>query len=147
MANRGVYPLVPTTDVGKFRLSRGDVNSVPLDPVEPGFQDYALYSDDEITVFLEQGASSINRAIGYSYLQASGAASEQSKTVKDYDLAVDLTKRAEDLRKTAQMYFDLADEEDLINGIDDEFLITDTGTDKGLHQRIEAFPYWPGLAG
>lgn len=147
MTNRGVYPLDPTTNVGKFRLGRGDVTSVPLSPVESGYQDYAKYSDDEITQYLEMGLDSVNRAIGYSYLQASGAASEQSKTVKDYDLAVDLTKRAEDLRKTAAYYFELADQQDALTGDSDAFVIVDTGDDSTLRTRIEAFPYWPGAVG
>jgi len=145
MANSGVYPLDPDTLVGAWRLAYGDVTSVPFDPVVPGFQDYTDYSDDEIAQFIVMGGDSQNRAIGYAYLQQAGAASRQSKTIKDYDLAVDLSKRAEDLRKTAKWYFDLADIEDANSGLEDEFLIVDTGTSDGLYDRIEGFPYWPGL--
>lgn len=147
MANVGIYPLDPTTDVGKFRLLFGDTISVPLDPVVPGFHDYTNFSDDEINQYILAGSGSLNRGIGFAYLQAAGAASIQSKSIKDYDLSVDLTKRAEDLRKTAQFYFDLANDEDANAGLTDEFLIVDTGTDRDYWNDIEAFPYWPGLQG
>lgn len=83
MSNRGVYPVDPLTPVGQFRLASGDVISVPLTPPEVGFQDYRMWSDDEITVFLSQGGDSVNRSIGYAWLQASGAAALQSKSVKN----------------------------------------------------------------
>lgn len=145
MSNSGVYPIDPLTPVGQFRLASGDVISVPFDPVQAGLQDYRMWSDDEIEQFLVSGGDSTNRAIGYAWLQASGAAALESKTVKDYDLAVDLTKRAEDLRKTALFYFNLADQEDSIAGLDEAFEIVSTGTDRDYIDRIEGFPYWPGL--
>lgn len=145
MSNSGVYPIDPLTPVGQFRLTSGDVISVPFDPVQSGLQNYRLWSDDEIESFLVSGGDSMNKAIGYAWLQSSALASQQSKTVKDYDLAVDLTKRATDLRKTAEFYFGLAAQEDSIAGLDDAFEIVDTGTDRDYVDRIEGFPYWPGL--
>lgn len=145
MSNIGVYPLDPDSLVGQFRLGFGDVNSVPLNPVVSGFQDYTNYSDDEILQFLIMGGDSTNRSIGYAYLQASGAAARRSKTVKDYDLAVDLTKRAEDLRKTAEWYFKLAVAEDFVDGAAEDFLIVDTGNDRDYYEQVEGFPFWPGL--
>lgn len=147
MANSGVYPLDPLTLVGQFRLGYGDVYSVPFDPVQPGLQDYTHFSDAEIAQFIVLGGDSTNRSIGYAYLQAAGAAAMESKSVKDYDLAVDLTKRAEDLRKIALTYFGLADAEDIITGLAEEFIVVDTGTDRDIDDyRVEGFPYWPGLA-
>jgi len=145
--NKGVYPLDPLTLVGQFRLASGDVISVPFDPVQAGFQNYTYWSDDEIAQFIVLGGTSQNRAIGYAWLQASAGAALASKTVKDYDLQVDLTKRSEDLRKTAQFYFDLAEGEDVIAGLDDAFEIVNTGTDRELWTGVEGFPYWPGLRG
>lgn len=147
MPNIGIYPFDPSSDVGKFRVLFGDTVSVPLDPVVPGYQDYTNYSDAEIETYLATGGDSINRAVGFAYLQAAGAAALESKSVKDYDLAVDLTKRAEDLRKMAQFYFDIADEEDATAGLLEEFIVVSTGTDRDYWCRVEAFPYWPGLRG
>ncbi len=148
MPNPGVYPLDPTSNVGKFRLLYGDTVSVPLVPPVAGQQDYTTFSDAEIEQFLASGGDSINRSVGYAYLQAAGVAAFSSKSVKDYDLAVDLTKRAEDLRKMAQFYFDLAGEDDAMTGAAEAFLIVNTGTDRDYDDcRVEGFPYWPGLRG
>lgn len=105
--NPGIYPIDATTLVGQFRNGYGDTISVPYSPTQAGFQDYENYSDDEITQFLTLGGDSINRAIGYAYLQESGAAAREGKSVQDYDLKIDLTKRAADLMKLAQFYFNL----------------------------------------
>jgi hypothetical protein len=149
MPNIGIYPLNPLTDVGQFRLVYGDTQSVPLSPVVPGFQDYTFYSDDEITAYVAMGGDSVARAIGFAYMQAAGAAAMQSKSVADYDLKVDLTKRSEDLRETALMWFGRADDADDLTGANEYFNITDTGTDRDYwdSEWVEGFPYWPGLAG
>lgn len=138
-SNSGVYPLDPTTPVGLWRLSYGDTQSVPFDPVTPGFQNYTAYSDAEISQFLSAGSNSIDRAIAYAYLQQSGAAARQSKSVKDYDLAADLTKRAGDLRTTAQFYFSRASQD----GQDEYFSVVDTGNNRSwlLIEEANDFPY------
>lgn len=135
--NIGVYPLDPTSEVGKFRLATGDVTSVALDPPVAGYESYSINSDDEIENFLAMGGDSQLRGIGYWYLSMSGAAARESKAVKDYDLQVDLTKRSNDLRATAMTYFSLADEEDANAGLSEAFEIVPTG---------EPYPYWPAEA-
>jgi hypothetical protein len=108
MSNPGVYPLVPTSDVGKVRLIIGDTISVPFDPVVSGQQDYTLFGDDEITAFLSYSESPM-RAAGYAYLSLAGAAAQQAESIKDYDLAVDSRQKAENLRAQAAFYFEQAD--------------------------------------
>lgn len=112
MSNPGVYPLDPSTPVGQFRVAYPDKNSVPLDPVVSGQQDYEKFSDLEIEGFLALGGGSILRAIGYVLLQKASAAAEESSVVRDYDLSIDLTKKAADLREQAAEYFALADQQD-----------------------------------
>lgn len=112
MSNPGVYPLDPSTPVGQFRVAYPDKNSVPLDPPVVGQQDYEKFSDLDIEGFLALGGSSILRAIGYALLQKASAAAEESSVVKDYDLSIDLTKKAADLREQAAEYFALADQQD-----------------------------------
>lgn len=126
----GVWPLDPTTPVGKFRILYGDTESEPYTPVEPGFQNYEELSDAEIQGFISQGGDSTNRGIGYLYLAMAGQAAKESRSVKDYDLQVDLTKRAADLRAIAQMWFDQGADEDVISG-EDAFEIVNTGTSCG----------------
>lgn len=128
--NPGEYPVDLTSDVGRFRALTGDLNSTPYDPVEPGFQDFEKFSDAEIEAYIAQGGGSIPRAIGYAYLYLAGQAAMQSASVQDYDLKIDETKRAGDLRAIAQFWFDQADDEDVIAG-EEAFEIVPTGTRSG----------------
>lgn len=126
MVNRGIAPPDFDTPVGKFRAAYPDLTYVALSPPETGYGDYAELSDIEIQGYLSLGGGSINRAIANYYIQLSGQAALRSKSVKDYDLQVDLTKRAADLRATAQLYLDMADDEDVIAG-EEGFEIVPTG--------------------
>ena len=121
MANIGVAPPDPTTLVGQFRIVYGDSEFIELDPPVPGQGEYSELSDAEIESFLAQGRDSVTRAIGFYYLALAGQAAKQSMSVADYDLRVDLTKRAGDLREQAQYYFRQADEEDEREGFNDIF--------------------------
>ena len=139
--NPGVYPLEPETPVGQFRLVYGDTHSNPYTPAETGFQNYDELSDDEIEAFLSVGGTSINRAIGYYYLALSGAAAKTSKSVVDYDLKIDTTKRAADLRAIAQWWFDQADNDDVISA-EEGFEIVPTGTNSGDFIPEATIPVW-----
>lgn len=141
MVNRGIAPPDFDTPVGQFRSAYPDLTYVALDPPETGFGDYAELSDLEIQGFLARGAGSVNRGIGFYYLQLAGAASKRSKTVKDYDLTVDLTKRSNELRTVAQIYFDLADADDALVG-EDAFQIVPTGTSCGPLIPEATIPQW-----
>lgn len=139
--NPGEFPLDPTTKVGQFRLVYGDTESTPYSPVEPGFQNYTELSDAEIEAFLATGLDSINRAIGYYYLSLAGAAAKLSKSVKDYDLTVDTTKRAADFRAIAQWWFDQADNDDVISA-EEGFELVPTGTSSGAFIPEGTIPVW-----
>lgn len=122
--NPGAYPLDPENPVAQFRYNYGDALSEPYSPVEPGYQNYGELSDEEIESFLLLADGSVNRAIGRLYIAMAGQAAKESLSVKDYDLQVDLTKRASDLRAAAQSWFDLADRED---ALEDAFDIVSFG--------------------
>lgn len=133
--NPGAHPLDPESEVGVFRLLFGDSNSTPYDPTEPGFQNYTFFSDAEIEGFLSLGGDGpgrISRAIGYAYLQLAGSAAMESTMVKDFDLTVDRTKRAADLRALAQFWFDRADDEDDHDGGGDIFDMFDLGGEQDV---------------
>lgn len=141
MANKGVYPVDPLTDVGQVRFAVGDTESQPLDPPEPGFQDYEMFSDDQIEAFLSRSEGSINRSTGYAYLTLASQAAMHSRSVKDHDLAIDYTKRAADLRASAQMWFGLADDEDASAGGADIFEVF-TVTEPAIpHPELTPWPY------
>lgn len=127
MANKGIYPLDPNTQVGRFRLRFGDIDSVPLDPVEPGFQDYTELSDEEIEAFLNGAGDSVSRAIGAYYAQLAGAAAKIARNTKDHDLALNTMERSERLLAVARYWDGVADNEDTEAGSTDIFEIFPTG--------------------
>ena len=124
--NLGVAPVDPTTDVGRVRLLLGDSDGKPLDPPVEGKASYNLLSDAEIEAYLAAGSGSALRGIGFYYMALAGEAAKESKSVKDFDLSVDLKSRAGDLRNMALMWFDRADEEDA-GAFEDEFVVVPTG--------------------
>lgn len=106
--NKGVAPPDISTEVGKFRALVGDLSYTDLTPPVPGFGNYTLFSDFEIEVFLA-ASGSLEGAAALAYTQLAGSAALESKTVKDFDLSVDLSKKATDLRLIAAMWQDKAD--------------------------------------
>lgn len=130
MANKGVAPFNPATEVGTFRALAGDTVYTELDPPETGFGDYTFWSDDEITAFLSVSESTA-WAIYYAYLQAASTAAAQSVTIKDFDLSVDLSKRADGLRAIAALWLSRAQDDDAVSG-EDAFEIVPTGRRGGF---------------
>lgn len=110
----GVAPPDLSTLVGELRTQFGDVEWVELDPPLQGFGSYNDYSDDELGTFLDR-AGSVEGAMALIFLQMAGAAARESMYVGDFDLRVDLTKRAKDLREMAKEWQALAD------GLQDDF--------------------------
>lgn len=110
--NPGIYPPDLASPVGQFRALTGDLNAEEYDPPVEGIRNYEMFSDAEIEAYLSQSEGSISRAIGFAYLYLAGQAAKESLTVRDYDLQVDSTKRAADLRAIAEMWFGRADDED-----------------------------------
>lgn len=126
--NKGVAPPQPTTEVGQIRFLIGDTTYTELDPPQTGFGSYVICSDDQIVAALEKSEGSENRAAGYIYAMLAGQAAIAAKSVADYDLKLDTTKRAADLRAIAKMWFDQADEEDALDGSGDVFEFTAVGS-------------------
>lgn len=137
--NPGVWPLDATTDIGRLRAIVNDTSSEPYDPPEPGFENYTLFSDAELQAFLDLGGDSLLMAAGYAYLALSAEASRFSKSVKDYDLAIDYTKRAADLRATAQFYFGQAGD---VDGTVDSFDVVPTGCRHHWDELAERPVWW-----
>ena len=125
MSNPGAVPVDGSTAVGQFRALYPDMDYVALDPPVADTGDFTNFSDAEITAFLALSNASPARAIGWALLTEANTASRESQTVKDYDLSIDLTKRASDLRAQASEWFALADSADLDG--EDAFIIVPTG--------------------
>lgn len=137
--NRGVAPPDMATKVGQFRALVGDVEYTEYDPPQPGFGMYKKFSDTEIEGFLAVSEGSLAGAAYFAYLQIASSAALESKSVKDYDLQIDLTKRAGDLRAIAQMWKDKWDAESA-----DIFEVFDTVGTPGCYPELAQWPAIPG---
>lgn len=123
--NDGLVPLDSATPVGQFRIMVGDTTSEAYDPPVAGRGNYAMFSDLEIEGFIAAAGDNLYRAVGFSYLTLAGQAAMESKSVKDFDLSIDLTKRATDLRLIADTWFGRADDQDAY--LEDAFFIAPLG--------------------
>lgn len=123
--NDGLVPLDPATPVGQFRIMVGDTTAEAYDPPVAGRGNYTMFSDLEIEGFVAAAGDNLYRAVGFSYLTLAGQAAMESKSVKDFDLSIDLTKRATDLRLIADTWFGRADDQDAY--LEDAFFIAPLG--------------------
>lgn len=122
--NVGQAPADLQAPIGQFRLLANDLASTPLNPNVAGRGQYELFSDAEIAAFINLYPTSMLRSVGVAYMTLAGRAATESAITKDYDLQVDLTKKAADLRATATAYFTRADAENDMTGDDSTFGIT-----------------------
>ena len=123
--NKGIAPPDPATPVGQMRALLGDLAYTELDPPGVGFGNYVKFSDFEIETFLASSDSQAG-AMYLAYMSLAAGAALESRSVKDLDISVDLTKRATDLRLIAQMWKDQADAQAA-----DVFELFDTTIDDG----------------
>lgn len=101
-----VFPPDPETLVGQIRYTVGDIH---YDSVT---ERYERFTDMEIQVALVQAENNVARAIALLYLKLATQAAEKAKSVKDYDLQIDLTKRATELRQIYLLWLGRAEAED-----------------------------------
>ena len=133
--NRGIAPPDMDTPLGKLRAILGDVTYTELDPAEPGFGNYAMFSDTELDAFLALSDSSVEGGAFFAYTQMAGAAARESTMTRDFDLQVDLTKRATDLRMVAGSYKNLWD-----SAAADIFEVFDIGAHDRCIPELAPFP-------
>ena len=107
MTNLGVAPPDPSTNVGRLRLIIGDINYVLI---EEGVGNYEGYSDDQLESFLSLGGDNLSYGAGYAYLALAAQFAADSIKVTTDDESVDLTARADSMRKLANEWFNRGDE-------------------------------------
>lgn len=135
-----MYPLTPGSDVSTFRVLAGDSEPASIDG-DSGTASFALWSDAEIEVYLGMEPGNIYRAVALGYRALAGNAASQSKMVKDYDLEVDLTRRAGNLLDTAREFDLKADQFDEERGLrGDFFVLIDPNLDNESRYHQEAAP-------
>jgi len=138
MANIGIAPYDASTSVGQVRILTGDVNYTDAGG---GNGNYEMFSDAEIEGFLLASEDNTVRGAGFAYLALAGRASLDAKSVKDYDLSVDLKARSAELRKQGMEFFAQADEKDKRDGVSDVFELARTGRPYTVAELAEP-EYW-----
>jgi len=116
--NRGIAPPDASTAVGQMRAALSDTEYLPLIPDEPGYGEYQNFSDFELEAKIAQAGGSTTRAIGFAYLTLAGAAAADAIEWASDDQRVNLAKRAAQLTAVANSWFDRADSEDAMGGVD-----------------------------
>jgi hypothetical protein len=96
------------TDVEKMRILIPDSETV--------FDGTTLFTDDELTNYVEVANGSVLRGAGYAMLAISNSEAMISKVIKTQDLMTNGAQVAEAMRKNAQVLFDRADKEDEMAG-------------------------------
>jgi hypothetical protein len=139
MTNIGVAPYDPATLVGKVRVTTGDVI---YGAITAGEAQYEMFSDADIEAFLVTAEDSVLRAAGFGFMSLAGRASLDSKTIKDYDLSIDLKSLADSLRKQAAEFFKQADDKDTRDGVNDVFELTRTGREFTTEELAESENWW-----
>jgi hypothetical protein len=139
MTNIGVAPYNPATLVGKVRVTTGDVI---YGTITAGQAEYQMFSDADIEAFLVTAEDNILRAAGFGFMALAARASLESKTIKDYDLSIDLKSLADSLRKQANEFFNQADDADVRLGNMDVFELTRTGRDFTWPELAERENWW-----
>lgn len=133
-ANIGNVPPDFNSPTGRFRLLAQDIVAADLTPAVPGQGQYSLFSDLEIAGYLAIYPDSLFRAVGTAYKALAGQAALRAKVVKDFDLQVDLTKRADALNEAADAFFERADADDLLSGAHSTFGITAPSNDPSFRE-------------
>jgi len=122
--NPGEYPITAGTDIATLRALLADTVSVAYAPAEAGYQNYTYFSDDELDAFLTLAGDSVIGAAGYAYISLAASAAAVAMSIKDFDLAVDTTKRSGEYRALGEMYLKMAG----LDGTPDFFEIVATGS-------------------
>lgn len=98
MANQGLAPIVPGTNVGTFRLLLGDTDP---DNVLDGKGTYRYYSDDEVESLVTLFGGSVKRAAAQALRTIAASQALLLKSFSADDLSVRGDQIAEALRKLA----------------------------------------------
>lgn len=134
MSNVGSNPADFNSPTGQFRLLANDTVATELPTPVAGQGQFALFSDAEIAGYMGLYPESILRAVGTAYTALAGRAAMEAKLVKDFDLQVDLSKRAEMLTDAAKAYFARADADDLLSGAHSTFGVTPANSDPSFRE-------------
>lgn len=139
--NRGVAPPDTDTPVGSVRVGLGDTSWVELDPPEPGFGNYQLFSDSELELFLVLSDGNVPRAIAMAYIKLAASWNSSSATIRTDDLQYSVKDSVGSWLNLADYWNKIADDEDS-RAADDMFDMVDVGTTRRCRRPPEASP-WP----
>lgn len=106
MVNEGITPLDPDTKVGQLRILIGDTEYVPI---SDGIGDYTNFSDAQLESYVSLGSDNLHYGAGYAYMALAAQFASEALRVDTDDLKVDLTARAEAMRRIGDKWFSRGD--------------------------------------
>lgn len=110
MSNVGITPPDFTTSIGKLRSLLGDITYIALIPPATGEGDYTNFSDQELQTYLDlAGGDNLAYAAGYAYSTLAAQFAADAIKVTTDDESIDLTVRADAMRKLADQWFKRGD--------------------------------------
>lgn len=119
MTNIGAFPLEPESDITTFRMLAGDAVAEPA--ADEGEGNFELWSDEDISLYLELYPDNTHRAISAAYRALAGQAAVIAQMSKDYDTTLDNTKRSAQLHAVADFHAAEADKLDAVGDNAPEF--------------------------
>ena len=140
--NRGIAPPDRSTDVGKMRYALGDSDYKPI-PDDPGYGDYALFSDAELETLIELAGGNVPRAVAMAYRKIGAQWTSLGATIKTDDLSYSAKDSVGNWRSLADDWDKIADDQEQ-RAIDNYFDLVDVGTTRRGRCKPEAAP-WPVL--
>lgn len=126
-----------------MRYALGDSAFTPLDPPEPGYGNYGLFSDEELLTFLDLTGGNVPRSIALAYRQIGASWASTGATIKTDDLSYSAKDAVGNWSSLADQWDKIADDAEG-RAIDDWFMIVDVGGASRASCKPEASPWpWP----
>ena len=136
---KGVWPIAPGTPVGQLRELVRDTEGVEFDPPQPGYRDYAAFSDSMLVTALSVAGGNLLRAAGSAFMSLAAEYAMSGRSVKTDDLLLDTRNRGRDLAEVARSFLAEAEAEDLKQA--NSFFDLTPGP--AIPERLEsAFDWW-----
>lgn len=134
MANPGVAPVDPSTEIGQLRYLIGDTAYTELQPPVTDQGDYTWFSDVALQVFIDRAGGNLDLAAAYAFRQIGDYYAQNAASIKTDDLQVSERWRI------AQMFYDRADQTEG-NANADIFVLASMGCGCSCHAELAERPW------
>ena len=136
---KGAWPIQANTPVGQLRELVRDTDAVEFSPAQPGYRDFAVFSDSMLVMALSASGGNLLRAAGAAFMSLAAEYAMSGRSVKTDDLLLDTRNRGRDLAEIARSFYAEAEADDLKRAND----FFDLAGGPAIPGRLEkAFDWW-----